>query len=120
VDIILGGPRRRWSADDKRAIVAETFEPGATVSGVARRHGMSASQLFAWRRELRSRGQAAPDAAAFAPVALALPPADLPPSKPAATAPAIEIELARGTRIRIIGAVEVKLAAAVLAALARR
>jgi transposase len=34
----------------KPAIVRETFEPGATVSGVARRHQVNANQVFAWRK----------------------------------------------------------------------
>jgi transposase len=49
---ILGGPerRRRWSAAEKVAMVAETHEPGMTVSLVARRHGVAPNQLFTWRR----------------------------------------------------------------------
>ena len=50
VEIYRGQARRRWSEDDKRRLVAETFGPGATVYGVARRHGVSPSQLFAWRK----------------------------------------------------------------------
>lgn len=41
--------RRRRSVEEKLAIVRETFEPGATVSGVARRHQVNANQVFAWR-----------------------------------------------------------------------
>ena len=54
---ILTGPerRRRWSPAEKVAIVQETYEPGVTVSLVARRHGLSPAQLFAWRR-LASQG----------------------------------------------------------------
>lgn len=42
--------RRRRSVEEKLAIVRDTFEPGATVSGVARRHQMNANQVFAWRK----------------------------------------------------------------------
>jgi transposase len=42
--------RRRRSVEEKLAIVRETFEPGATVSGVARRHQVNANQVFAWRK----------------------------------------------------------------------
>jgi transposase len=42
--------RRRRSVVDKLAIVRETFAPGATVSGVARRHQVNANQVFAWRK----------------------------------------------------------------------
>jgi transposase len=44
--------RRRWSAYDKKAIVEESYEAGKTVSSVARKYGLSPSQLFAWRRKM--------------------------------------------------------------------
>ena len=49
---ILTGParRRRWSADQKARIVAETLVPGARVSEVARRWQLSSQQVFGWRR----------------------------------------------------------------------
>ena len=49
---VLRGPerRRRWAAAEKIAIVAETHEPGVTVSLVARRHGVAPNQVFSWRR----------------------------------------------------------------------
>ena len=46
--------RRRWSADDRARIVEETLAPGAVVSEVARRHGLTPQQLFTWRREARN------------------------------------------------------------------
>jgi len=46
--------RRRWSAAEKAAIVAESFAPGAVTSTIALRHGLHRNQLYAWRRELRS------------------------------------------------------------------
>jgi transposase len=48
---VLTGPerRRRWSADEKLAMVRETFEPGKTVSMAARLHGINPNQLFQWR-----------------------------------------------------------------------
>jgi transposase len=42
--------RRRWSGSEKMRMVEETYEPGATVSLVARRHGVAPNQLFTWRR----------------------------------------------------------------------
>src|SRR5213080_2868237 len=42
--------RRRWSAEEKTAIVQETYAPGMSVSLVARRHGVAPNQLFRWRR----------------------------------------------------------------------
>jgi transposase len=38
--------RRRWTAPEKVRMVEETFEPGMTVSLVARRHGVAPNQLF--------------------------------------------------------------------------
>ncbi len=45
--------RRSWSASEKRRIVAETLEPGTSVSVVARRHDVNANQVFTWRRQMR-------------------------------------------------------------------
>lgn len=42
--------RRRWTAGEKLAMVDETYEAGASVSSVARRHGVAPNQLFGWRR----------------------------------------------------------------------
>jgi len=54
---VFSGPerRRRWSTAEKLAIIQETYEPDATVSIVARRHGIQPNQLFAWRK-LASQG----------------------------------------------------------------
>ncbi len=46
------GRRREWPEALKRQMVAETLEPGASVSIVARRHDVNTNQLFKWRREL--------------------------------------------------------------------
>ena len=50
--------RRRWSADDRARILEETLAPGAVVSAVARRHGLTPQQLFTWRREARKQLEA--------------------------------------------------------------
>ena len=42
--------RRRWTAEEKMAIVQETYAPGMSVSMVARRHGVAPNQVFNWRR----------------------------------------------------------------------
>ena len=58
VEIFTGaGRRRRWPAEVKARIVAESYEGGETVSGVARRHGLTVQQLFGWRRKLRGAGR---------------------------------------------------------------
>jgi len=48
--ITLVERRRRWTPPEKVRMVEETFEPGMTVSLVARRHGVAPNQLFTWRR----------------------------------------------------------------------
>src|SRR3954453_7130211 len=54
LEVFTGGGRRRtWPADEKAAIVAESYAPGKTVCGVARRHGLTPAQLFTWRRLAR-------------------------------------------------------------------
>lgn len=54
VEVITGtGRRRRFSADDKARLVEETLAPGAVVSEVARRHGLTPQQVFTWRRQAR-------------------------------------------------------------------
>jgi transposase len=55
VEVLTGTPRRRrWSAAEKAAIVAESLAPGAVASTVALRHGLHRNQLYMWRREVRS------------------------------------------------------------------
>ena len=51
LEVIAETGRRRWfSKDDKARIVEETLAPGAVVSDIARRHGLTPQQVFAWRR----------------------------------------------------------------------
>ena len=61
------GRRRAWSAEEKAAIIAESYGSGASVSGGARRHGLTPQQLFGWRRDARRRTAAGAEPA-FAPV----------------------------------------------------
>ena len=88
VEVLTGVPRRRrWSAAEKAAIVAESLAPGAVASTVALRHGLHRNQLYMWRRELRSgalanRGIAMPD---FVPL--------VPENRAASRTAAIEIEI---------------------------
>ena len=52
IELITGtARRRRWSSDEKARLVVESLRPGANISEVARRNGLSPQQLFAWRRE---------------------------------------------------------------------
>ena len=51
VEVITGvARRRRFSTEFKLAVVAETMQPGMSVSYVARRHGLSPSLIFRWRQ----------------------------------------------------------------------
>lgn len=109
---VLAGPerRRRWSSEQKQAIVAAAFAPGAVVRDVARQADVTPSLIYRWRRDLRAAANG------FARVLMA-PSGDgiaVPPM------PAIEIELAGNARVRISAAVSPALAAAVIEALARR
>src|SRR5882724_12806782 len=45
--------RRRRSLEEKRRIVEETLESGASVARVARRHAVNANQVFYWRKKYR-------------------------------------------------------------------
>src|SRR5215472_13005041 len=55
VEVLTGTPRRRrWSAEEKTAVVAASLTPGAVARQVALRHGVHPNQLYAWRRELAS------------------------------------------------------------------
>ena len=88
VEVLTGTPRRRrWSAAEKAAIVAESLAPGAIASTVALRHGLHRNQLYMWRREVRSgalanRGIAMPD---FVPI--------VPESRAVSRTATIEIEI---------------------------
>ena len=121
VEVFRGQARRRWSEEDKRRLVAETLGPGETVHGVARRRGVSASQLFAWRKRYRpeiGRPVPASRVPGFAAVAIAPPP--VPIASDVTPAGLIEIELPDGGRVRIAGPADPAVVAAALRALAGR
>lgn len=128
---VLTGPerRRRFSLEENRAHGAAAFAPGAVVSEVARWADVCASLIYRWRREMGA-------AIGFAEVIVerpggacggevrwlsALPPVEA--ARPAgadAAVPAIEVELAGSSRVRIPASIPPDLAAAVIAALRRR
>jgi transposase len=109
---LLSGPerRRRWSAEEKRSIVAEAFAPGASVCEVARRRDIGPGQIYRWRRDLRSA------AAGFVEVVVAPGPQE----RMVAGAAALEIELGHDIRVRIAATAPVPLASAVMKALVAR
>jgi transposase len=52
LEVIETGARRRWTLEEKRRIVAESFSAPRVVSATARRHRLSTSQLYTWRRQV--------------------------------------------------------------------
>jgi transposase len=122
--------RRRWSHDDKMRIIEETLAPGAKVTEVARRNGIAASVVFAWRRQARTVGKVGP---CFAPVQITAAAetggetAKLPSEDdrrmrlvPAARTGLIEIDLGNRRRIRVDAQVDAEALARVLDVLERR
>ena len=56
IELFTGaGHRRIWTADEKAAIIAESYSGAESVCATARRHGLTPTQLFTWRREARKR-----------------------------------------------------------------
>ena len=131
--------RRRFSMEQKLAVLAEAMVPGATISEVARRHDLMPAQVFKWRRlaELGVIGvPGASELPSFVAVEITK---DVPPSlpvsisdgKPAVAEDAprrrrrkkaglIEIELGSGPRIRVDRDVDAAALERVLAVLSRR
>jgi transposase len=103
--------RRRWSSEQKQAIVAAAFAPGAVVRDVARQADVTSSLIYRWRRDLQAVANG------FARVLVA-PAGDGIAAPP--PMPAIEIEFSGHARARIPASVPPALAAAVVEALARR
>lgn len=53
VEVIQTGARRRWTAEEKLRIVAESISGRRMVKPTARRYGLSTGQLYLWRRQAR-------------------------------------------------------------------
>jgi transposase len=102
LEVITGaGGRRRWSADEKARILEEATAPGAVVSEVARRHGMSPQHLFTWRRQARREADNHP--LAFTPVVVS---PDTPQPTPATCREAIIEIVVEGVVIRVPSGVD--------------
>jgi transposase len=93
--------RRRRTLAEKRAIVAELLVAGARVSAIARKHGVSSSLLFRWRKQFADKAGSRLSRQSFVPVSLPPPQLPEPAAVPQACSCSIEIELASGRRIKI-------------------
>ena len=99
------GKRRYRSKQERRQVVEETLQPGASVAVIARQHGVNANQVFHWRKLYREgRLDVAPAAAQLVPVRIS----EVVSGEPAPAkfyAGVIVVELGRA-RIRVEGAVD--------------
>jgi len=100
IEVITGVERRRrWSWEQKQAIVAESLSPHASAAAIARRHGIGTGQLYTWRRQLLKRQLAGPPR--FARVEVAVEPPRLTGPIASPVSGTIEITLADGTSVRV-------------------
>jgi transposase len=121
MDVILGKARRRWDVEEKRALVAETFLPGNSVNGVARRHQISPGMLFTWRKRFGTdpRWSAEPSEARLVPVVVT-PEQTANAARSTTAFEKIEIDVAGRYRIRVSGSFEGPVLRRVLDVLERR
>ena len=126
LEVIEVGRRRRWSDEEKLRIVTECLEGPRLVSSTARRHGITRSQLMAWRRALKVERIAPEPVPAFVPAVLVPEPAAKSEPAPRRRRPrqAVQgrmvIEVGRGRRVVVDGAVDAEALARVLDVLDRR
>ena len=95
-------------------VVEETLDPGASVSVVARRHGLTPQQVFAWRREARQRSEEA--GPSFIPAMVELASTPRRRRQQAAPMAAIELDIG-GVRVRIGDGAKASIVSAVIRAL---
>ena len=104
MEVISTGARRRWTLEEKRRIVAESYGGRGEVSATARRHGLSGGQLFTWRR-LAREGRLGDEGSALVPVEIEAPglagPATGASQRASKATGLIVIELGNGRRIRV-------------------
>ena len=102
IEVITGVERRRrWSWDQKRAIVEESLSSRASAAAIARRHGIGTGQLYTWRRQILKRQLTETPRFARVEVAVEAPRVTGPIVSPVTgTAGTIEITLADGTSVR--------------------
>jgi transposase len=111
----VGKKIRRRSIKERRDIVEETLQAGASVSRVARRHDVNANQVFYWRKLYREGRLGGSRVSPLLPVEIAKERSVK--EDAVARAGSMEILLGKGT-LRIVGAVDVIALRAVLECLA--
>ncbi|MCP3468061.1 transposase [Bradyrhizobium sp. CCGUVB23] len=105
IEVYAGAGRKQWPDDLKAQIVADSLEPGAVVTDIARRHGCRPQQVHDWRRRARS-GQlvlpASTDTVSFVPLVseTSLPATAAPAGSPEAAAVTVEF---LGARVEVRG-----------------
>jgi transposase len=130
IEVITGKERRRrWSAEEKARLVAETLKPGAVISHVARRNGVAESCLYAWRRQAAQglAGRRAPEEASAVLIPVAVDPGETgepaEPADPDPSPPGDEravITFPDGTRLEIGAGYPLALLGALVAAVQGR
>ncbi len=110
--------RRSWTLEEKRRIVDESLEDGASIAEVARRHDLNANQLFAWRRQFGAEPAAPKELAPILPVTIA--PDTMAEYSDPGSSGQMEIVLAGGDRVIVWADVEMAALSRVLKALERR
>ena len=122
LEVVDTGRRRRWSFDEKLRIVEESHQGHRQVSATARRHGISASLLFSWRRDFREGRLGGADVSDLVP-AVVFPDPEL-PSHPAFSKPVtdgrMEIVIGDDRRVIVNADVDGPALARVLKVLGRR
>jgi len=92
--------RRRWSDEEKLAVVTSVGMDGATVTQVAQRHEITRQQVYAWRHEMKRKGLWHPEGGlVFLPVEGAPQPETPPPPERESTI--VVVELANGRCLRV-------------------
>ena len=113
----LGRKRRSWKRDEKRQIVEESLQDGASIAEVARRHDLNANLLFTWRRQLGLESIETNDLARILPVTIT---AEAMEERGLESSGQMEIILSGGERILVWTDVETAALSRVLKALGRR
>mgnify|MGYP003335776381 FL=1 len=116
---IKGYKRRSWTIEEKRRIVEESLEPGASIAKVARRYNMNANQLRTWRRHYGVQPATMQALASILPVTVE-PEVQSTTTDVSTTTSQMEIVLAEGDRIIVWSDVEMAALSRVLKTLSQR